>query len=65
MRKSELEGRQSLSQFTVQSEKDQLALTKAYADAELELLRTQQRLDAVRTGTATQADIQLEKLKTQ
>jgi hypothetical protein len=72
---------QATAQVTLDKAKSDLALSKVQSNAtaakteaelqqtlvsaQLQLLREQQRLDAVRTGTATAADVELETLKTQ
>lgn len=72
---------QATAQVTLDKAKSDLALSKVQANAaaatteaelqqalvsaQLQLLRDQQRLDAVRTGTATSSEVELEGLSTQ
>jgi hypothetical protein len=45
--------------------KTEFELQAAWIEGQIQLLRDQQRLDAIRTGTATTGDLELEALKTQ
>ena len=72
---------QATAQVTLDKAKSDLALSKVHANAtaakteaelqqtlvsaQLQLIRDQQRLDAVRTGTATSSEVELESLGTQ
>lgn len=61
--KSDLE--LSKVESSVSIAKAQADLQQSLVSTQLELLRDQQRLDAVRTGTATTAEVELEALSTQ